>query len=1048
MKRILQFTSRAPDPAATGALDSSGRYRIELCEGWTGCSDGTQFIGFNNKTCVAGVPPVSKSYGNTVGPLLRSSGVSNKWRTWVVDVVSKKADSTIVTIKNDFDQARCTGHFIDDYSEKKDACKGTVWAERVHMHKFPGQWTVRPAKGTDGKCFNIINHEKPVGCLRYLSARADCNERHLKLDKRDDGSGLQRWKFVRVGGATPSPSVPALPGSTCVSTGPANCAGCCKSKFEKMDGSYLDDQSCVDTAEYPQCDFDIGPVPPPSPGVLPSPTPSPAKSLTIMSTFSGSPTAGKVVFRPEPGAETCTVTATSAGIAVSTSVGHPISFPTTTVTLNGLDPDVLYEISVSCKDASGKTYSNSNSKSMHTRPTYAHPGVVNLHATSSSSAAFHIVAPDATQCDPERYDVFWGIPGTPRQQQTSVTQVDVSLTALSPNTMYEVTVDAVCKGGSITKRSSPAFVTIPPVSPTPGPPPPGPTPPVPPTILDKAPTIQSYSMTGPHPEVTLALNGTVPTGATAVVDVTCTPPAGFATNASVPASIPVSTMHLPVGLPAGSTCTLTAYTQSGSKTSPKATSTTSTPASATEAPSLSPWVPNYIDQSGSVDIVPPQNVNCSSAGGIVGYTLGYKMSGASGAPSSVAAKSPGTVTLPDSSVQYGAGQTLELTVAGACADGTVTPQGALAVDVTQCPTIANCQALETSGKCTCAACESGYVASSSGYSCTPAPPAVAPDLKATSMPGSWTCAAWGDEAGLWVLVDWAAFKVSYRKSAVITSPDAINWTHRGPLPGFSCNSIVYGGLSGNKRFVAVGIDGYALVSTDGLTWTEYPQAPAVRLYGVTFGGPAGGELYVAVGVGYILTSPDGATWTSRTVPKPFADIAVPPYFRGVAWGDGKFVAVAESSPRTIFQTFPVPGMRVATSPDGVTWTLRDAGAVAEHEWWDIAYGGPQGAEMFVAIASDGNGIGMTSKDGITWSPLVLPSAWVYFRFRSISYSEGRFTIVGDSAYDYFVSTDGVKWTMGKFNPPSAEFKASAEWGGQTKDTLVIGGLEGAILTNV
>ena len=383
MKRILQFTSRAPDPAATGALDSSGRYRIELCEGWTGCSDGTQFIGFNNKTCVAGVPPVSKSYGNTVGPLLRSSGVSNKWRTWVVDVVSKKADSTIVTIKNDFDQARCTGHFIDDYSEKKDACKGTVWAERVHMHKFPGQWTVRPAKGTDGKCFNIINHEKPVGCLRYLSARADCNERHLKLDKRDDGSGLQRWKFVRVGGATPSPSVPALPGSTCVSTGPANCAGCCKSKFEKMDGSYLDDQSCVDTAEYPQCDFDIGPVPPPSPGVLPSPTPSPAKSLTIMSTFSGSPTAGKVVFRPEPGAETCTVTATSAGIAVSTSVGHPISFPTTTVTLNGLDPDVLYEISVSCKDASGKTYSNSNQQ------VNAHE--TNLRPSGSGESPRHVV---------------------------------------------------------------------------------------------------------------------------------------------------------------------------------------------------------------------------------------------------------------------------------------------------------------------------------------------------------------------------------------------------------------------------------------------------------------------------------------------------------------------------------------------------------------------------------------------------------------------------------------------------------------------------------
>ena len=74
-----------------------------------------------------------------------------------MDVVSKKADRTIVTIKNDFSQARCTGHYIDSYAEKKDACKGTVWADRVHMHKFPGNWTAKPAKGTDGKCFDSVN---------------------------------------------------------------------------------------------------------------------------------------------------------------------------------------------------------------------------------------------------------------------------------------------------------------------------------------------------------------------------------------------------------------------------------------------------------------------------------------------------------------------------------------------------------------------------------------------------------------------------------------------------------------------------------------------------------------------------------------------------------------------------------------------------------------------------------------------------------------------------------------------------------------------------
>ena len=131
------LTSEGTPPPPTGALvSSSGRYRIELCDGWTGCSktgDASEYIGFNNRTCTAGTPPASKTYEveDTVGPLLRSSGVSKNWRTWTVDVVEEMTDRTIVTIENDFSRAKCTKRYIDDYSEKKVACKGTVWAVRV-----------------------------------------------------------------------------------------------------------------------------------------------------------------------------------------------------------------------------------------------------------------------------------------------------------------------------------------------------------------------------------------------------------------------------------------------------------------------------------------------------------------------------------------------------------------------------------------------------------------------------------------------------------------------------------------------------------------------------------------------------------------------------------------------------------------------------------------------------------------------------------------------------------------------------------------------------
>ena len=633
MLREKRLTS-ATNLATAGQVDSSGKYRIELCQGWTGCGDSSEFIGFNNKTCSAGVPPVSNVYGNTVGPMLRSSGVSANWRTWVVDVVSKKTDRTIVTIKNDYSQAKCTNHYIDDYSEKKDACKGTVWSDRVHLHKFPGEWTIKPAKGTNGKCFNIINHEKPVGCLRYLSANDNCKERHLKLVAKDDGQGLQQWKLVRVGGSSPSPS---LPGSTCVSTGPA-CADCCKSKFEKMDGSFTEDPSCFLTDEYPQCDFELGPSPSPTP-------PNPSRSAPkLVSTASGSPTAGKIVFEPEQGAVECTVTATpqGGGPSVSATVGHPLSFPTTSVNLHNLSPGTDYSVQLTCEDGDGEKESSSNKKALHTMPSDAHPGIVNLHPTSPTSVAFQIVAPDASKCEAERYDVLWARTGGTISKET-VTSLAVNLSGLSPGNLYEIAVDAICKGGSVTKKSAPAFVTMPLVPPTPTPSPPGPQQP---SVLDKAPTFHTISVFGPHPEVSVYLpSGAIPSGTSVVIEVDCTN--GFKTTASAPASVPETDLHLPVGLPPDASCTFTGYTTDGSKKSPSVIEVRDVPSRAAEAPTLANWIPSYQTRGGTIVVVAPQSPNCTISQYTVTGTESDKGSNLSGKRKLLQASPTFTVTTPN-----------------------------------------------------------------------------------------------------------------------------------------------------------------------------------------------------------------------------------------------------------------------------------------------------------------------------------------------------------------------------------------------------------------
>jgi hypothetical protein len=42
-----------------------------------------------------------------------------------------------------------------------------------------------------------------------------------------------------------------------------------------------------------------------------------------------------------------------------------------------------------------------------------------------------------------------------------------------------------------------------------------------------------------------------------------------------------------------------------------------------------------------------------------------------------------------------------------------------------------------------------------------------------------------------------------------------------------------------------------------------------------------------------------------------------------------------------------------TSPDGVTWTIRNS--AADNDWRSVAWGGAAGQEKYVAVASTGTG---------------------------------------------------------------------------------------------
>lgn len=144
----------------------------------------------------------------------------------------------------------------------------------------------------------------------------------------------------------------------------------------------------------------------------------------------------------------------------------------------------------------------------------------------------------------------------------------------------------------------------------------------------------------------------------------------------------------------------------------------------------------------------------------------------------------------------------------------------------------------------------------------------------------------------------------------------------------------------------------------------------------------------------VATSPDGVTWTTRTAAENNS-------WEAVCWSPelSLFCAVTETG---------ITG-QIMTSPDGTTWTLRSE--ANNNAWTDICWSPELG--IFCAVARNGTGVAriMTSPDGTTWSArdVQTVSTW-----GSICWSPflGLFVVVAEGgASDYVMtSPDGITWT--------------------------------------
>lgn len=151
-----------------------------------------------------------------------------------------------------------------------------------------------------------------------------------------------------------------------------------------------------------------------------------------------------------------------------------------------------------------------------------------------------------------------------------------------------------------------------------------------------------------------------------------------------------------------------------------------------------------------------------------------------------------------------------------------------------------------------------------------------------------------------------------------------------------------------------------------------------------------GDTWRAVGpIDACACDSNAGVWTAQTMPES-------QWWRGLAFGNGTFVAVSGSNP--------------ASSPNGITWTVHNAVSLAGSSAGAIAYGNG----LFV-VPSSGNWTRRvtTSPDGVNWTahPSALPPSWPPSggEVQAITYGGGQYVAVGENG-GIATSPDGINWT--------------------------------------
>jgi hypothetical protein len=313
---------------------------------------------------------------------------------------------------------------------------------------------------------------------------------------------------------------------------------------------------------------------------------------------------------------------------------------------------------------------------------------------------------------------------------------------------------------------------------------------------------------------------------------------------------------------------------------------------------------------------------------------------------------------------------------------------------------------------------------------------------------NWVSIAWSPDLGLFATVSATGLDTTHQIS---TSYNGIDWTLRSTPEDNEWSSICWN--SNLRSFIAVAESGTnrIMMSSDGVTWTVSAAISANQWSSVIWGDSLSTPILVAVSqngtANRIMTNTLGNTLdvtTSASAANAIANgkgaVASGENSIAISTGDGLVPSFHwNESPKPIgdvdgvwFNIIWVPelslfvtqansathvGNRIATSPDGITWTLRST--PASNTWIETAWSPT--LNLLITVAQSGTPSLMRSSDGITWTNTGFSGTGTALVYQAITWSPelGIFVAVGNSACG--TSRDGLVWTSRTI--------AAINWGG-------------------